>query len=320
MVRSVLCVLCPLAVTAISFTPDCITGTREVYMPSPEDGKCFCGAQIIDPTGGYANGFCSPYPLTEGLSFDGCRRGANDNFTGTCQFYCLCLDKKNNGDAGKLTCCKPTDRFGLQGKVIIAPPAPPPAPPVTQWPSYSARTLTTLTTTTEPYYGPQKLLGNIEFSTVIPFKMKLQNFLHDSDVTRGVTDGIAMKLSVPSSWVTAALSIPSRYIQADYQIAIPAITAEMRSNLSAWGLFMAILQSSDEGGRNDWGDLIGTAMYKWTSHEYKVAVHSIPLPTIRLDSKGTSGARANGDCNVLLMGLLHLFRTFMLWACCTHCY
>jgi len=281
-------------------------------MPSPEDGQCFCGAQVIDPTGGYFKGFCSPYPLDEGLSFDGCVRGANDNFGGKCHFYCLCMDKRINGAAGKLTCCRPADRFGLQDKAIIAAPTPPPPPPVTQWPSYVARTLTTVTTSTEPYYGPQKLVGNIEFSTVIPFKMKLQNFLHDSEVTMGVTDGIAIKLSVPSSWVTAALSIPSRYIQADYQIAIPAIPPEARSNLSAWGLFIAILQSSDEVGRNDWGDLIGTAMYKWTSHEYKVTVHSIPLPTIRSDSKGTSGARANGGCALLFMALLHLFRTFML--------
>lgn len=219
--------------------------------------------------------------------------------------------KKNNGAAGKLTCCRPTNRFGLQDKMVIAAPTPPPPPPVTRWPaSVLARTLTTVTTTTEPYYGPQRLVGNIEFSTVIPFKMKLQNFLNDPGVTRGVTDGIAIKLSVPGSWVTAALSIPSRYIKADYQIAVPAIAPEMRingsSNLSAWALFIAILQSSDEGGKNDWSDLISAAMYKWTAHEYKVSVHSIPLPTIRLDSKGTSGAWATtGGCSLLLLALLH---------------
>jgi len=324
MVRSVLCVLCPLSVTALSYTPDCITGTSEVYMPRPQDGQCFCGARIIEPDGGYYNGFCSPYPKTEGLSFDGCRQGDNDP-TGEkkrkCQFYCLCLDKKNKGDAGKLSCCRPRDRFGLQDKVIIAAPAPPPRTGLpTRWPSYGPeRTITTVTTTSEPYYGKQKLVGNIEFSTVIPFKMKLQNFLHDPDVTRGVTDGIAIKLRVPTDWVTAALSIPDRYIQADYQIAVPAIAPEMRSNLSAWGLFIAILESSDEGGRNDWGDLISTAMYKWTEHDYKVAVHSVPSPTIFAFVKGVSGARANGGCSLLLMALLHLSRTFMLWACCTHC-
>jgi len=282
-------------------------------MPSPTNGKCHCGAQIVDPTGGYAESYCTPYPPDEGLSFDGCKPGDNDLFGGRCDYYCLCLDKLENKGKGKITCCTPKKSWGLQDRNIIG--APTPAPPEGELPdtTLTFRMLTTRTTTTEPYYGAQKLLGNIEFSTVLPFQVKPEEFLTDVQVSRGVADGIAMKLVVPRPWVTAALSIPSRHIQADYQISIPADT---RGNSSAWGLLLAILSSAeDDDGLRRWGDALGIAMTMSTEHNYLVAVHSVPFPTtIRSDAKGsTSKASRAGGSSVLLLAYPHVLRVVLLW-------
>jgi len=314
-VASVLCSLLSIANSAAAYTGYCITGTTEVYMPSHVNGECYCGAQIIDPDGGYARGYCSPFAPDEGLEFRGCVRGDSDEFgpnkKNTCQYYCECLDIKQNPDTGKITCCKPGERFGLQDKVITAAPAPPPPSTFEPHTTMTNRLLTTGTTTTEPYYGAQTLFGTMELSTEIPFKVQPEAFINNVEVVKGVADGIAMKLGVNNSWVTAALSLPGRYIQVDYRINVPTNTT---GNISAWGLFVGILMSSDEAGLSDWANNLSIGMTKSTSVATQVAVHKVLEPTTwRTDSRGSASGAIRPDGNsLLLMAFPHLLR--WLWA------
>lgn len=300
-----------------SFTGECIRGTQEVYMPDPKNGKCQCGALLIDPefTLVYASGFCDPYPSDEGLSFRGCRLGANDEYEDGerkykgCEYYCLCEDKQRDEVNGKLTCCRPTDRFGIMDKVIIAAP-PPPGLTTTTVTTMTLRKLTTVTTTSEPYYGPQQLQGYIDFSTVIPFLEPPASFLEDPDVLRGVSNGIALKLGVPYAWVETSLSIPERYIQADYKITVPDKTM---GNTSAYGLTVTIVLSADEDGRHEWSDIIGIGLSKATDEYYTVYVHNVYSPTtIRLNGRGSSAAHRTCISGWSIIAFLPLLRLVLL--------
>jgi hypothetical protein len=261
-------------------------------MPRGTDGRCFCGALAIDPTGelAYANGFCIPFPIDEGLRYNDCKMGHNQGFGGKCDYFCLCRNKKDtNGD---IQCCKPRREQALQDGIIME------APETTVTstsgpPSLIGRRITTITTTSEPYYGAQKISGVVEMSTVIPWQTEVIKFLNDDEVNSGVVVGIAMKLAIPKDWVSAVLSIPSKHIQVDYQISVPADTWGNRSAIALWH---AISDSNDEEGRADWSLTLGLGISYETKQEYSVSVHNILTPaTARLSGRTSSARSARGQ-------------------------
>lgn len=273
-------------------------------MPSPVKGECYCGASLIDPTGGYGSGFCVPYPPDEGLGFEGCKQGDDDTFGWlhretnttrkkhfTCKYYCTCLARRKKGSAGTsydITCCHPGNRMGLRDGVVIRAPAPPPPPPYTGPPTTSRtyRMLTTRTTTVAPFYGPQKVIGSMDMSTVLPFELQISSFLRDQKVNKGIRDGIALKLGVPREWVTTALSMPDRHIQVDYVINFPD---NIQGNKSAIAIYVDIIQSNDDRGKDDWSEYIGLGLSATTDLRYRVAINDVHTPyNVRSDK-----ARAN---------------------------
>jgi len=292
-------------------------------MPSPVRGKCFCGASLIDPTGGYGSGYCVPYPPDEGLSFEGCKQGDDDTFGWlhretnttrkkhhTCKFYCTCLVRRKKGKAGSvadITCCHPGKGMGLKDGVVIRAPAPPPPPPYTGPPTTSRtyRILTTRTTTGAPFYGPQKVIGSMDLSTVLPFELQMNSFLQDQKVNTGIRDGIALKLGVPRTWVTTALSMPARHIQVDYIIDFPD---NVQGNKSAISIYVTIIMSNDDSGKSDWSEYIGMGLSATTELIYKVAVNDVHQPmNVRSGKYGsTSYASMVGRGMVLLKAFLCL--------------
>lgn len=176
--------------------------------------------------------------------------------------------------------------------------------------------LTTVTTTSAPYYGRQKLIGTLDISTEIPWSTDTEKWTKDEDIVFAIVDGIATKLVVPDAWITASLSIPSKYIQVDYEITIPA---ETRGNQSGWALLITIVLSDDDVGRSDWGDTIGTALTRKTDEEYWVAVHSVPAPVaVFLNERGEVAHAFGARRYMVLLRTASVVSLFLLWPLLAH--
>jgi len=324
---------CVLLLSSAQYTTECITRTKEVFMPDPVNGKCYCGATWIEPRGGYAEGYCVPYPRDEGMrDISGCKPGRDmeigDVDTGKCEYWCTCLEAKMN--RGPVTCCKveqrdPLAAIALSNGVIYRAPAPPPPTYPPSWLAFehttrTARMLTTVTTTAEPYFGAQKLVGNIEFSTVLPWKATMKVFLEDLDVIDGIVHGISIKLGIPLDWITASLSMPTQAMRVDYVIDVPdqrEESPEIQGNQSAIVVLYSFAMYDNEEGLLAWGETIGTALTKKTSQEYWVAVHSASLPKlVRLDGPATISHAfgATPSRNLVLFSIAPILLTSLLWS------
>jgi len=140
-------------------------------------------------------------------------------------------------------------------------------------------------------------VGHLLLSTTIPWTETVDTFLKDTQVNAGVKTGISMKLGVPLSWVSASLSIPQRFIQADYEIEVPANTF---GNASGYALVHAIVASDCADGKQEWSEAITMGMTMASPYgeeaSYQVAVHSVPSPAIRIGPMGANTAyRIRGE-------------------------
>jgi len=80
---------------------------------------------------------------------------------------------------------------------------------------------------------------------------------------------------------------------------------------------MSIAMSDNEDGLLAWGDTIGAALSKKTSQEYWVAVHSVPLPTLRRLDGPASISHAFGttsDRNLVLFSVASTFLASLFWS------
>jgi len=98
---------------------DCVVGTTNMWMPSPDTGACFCG--------GDKPMMCRPYPEYLGLNRAMCDKRASDIGVGTssdsgaiCGYFCNCAKATVvNDKMTDVTCCRAGSKYGLKNHTVI---------------------------------------------------------------------------------------------------------------------------------------------------------------------------------------------------------
>lgn len=103
--------------------PECVAGTKNVWMPSAESGNCFCG--------GTTPKMCQPFPEYLGLNRALCDRESPNFAIGSvsdsgmiCGFFCLCENATwTDEKLDNVQCCRAGTKVGLQNHTVTAPEA-----------------------------------------------------------------------------------------------------------------------------------------------------------------------------------------------------
>jgi len=113
--------------------------------------------------------------------------------------------------------------------------------------------------------APTVVTGTIKFDVQLPATVTAESFVKDAGVKKGVEKGIAKKLDVPPSWVSATLTVGSRRLAQTRKLGKhlhkPSINVEFKVTIystakatqSAAAVQSSLTSATKESDKNAWG-------------------------------------------------------------------
>jgi hypothetical protein len=131
--------------------------------------------------------------------------------------------------------------------------------------------------------GPLTVQGSVELAMTLPSGVTADTFVQDATAKQGIEAGIASKLAVPASWVSATLSVKtggrrlstSATIKVDFTVTIPS-TQNAGTAKSSTDILAAIDDADSNAlSKTAWASSITTALNQATSATYAATVSAV---------------------------------------------